>query len=62
MRVSVRKFVDNKLKNKLQQRIQIYRMTLRAVVPNTDYFKPIILKFKTFIYNTNTKNALFSYV
>ena len=27
---------------------------MRAIAPNTDYFKPIILKFKTFIYNTNS--------
>ena len=25
---------------------------MRAIVPNVAYFKPIILKFKTFIYNS----------
>ena len=31
------------------------RTKLRATVPNTNYFKPIILKFKKFNYNSNTK-------
>ena len=26
-----------------------------AIVPNTDYFKPVIFKFKTIIYNSNDK-------
>ena len=34
-----------------------------AVVPNTNYFKPIILKFKIFIYNRNSKiKYKFAYV
>ena len=32
-----------------------YRTILRVVVPNTSYLKPIILKFKTLIYNNNGK-------
>ena len=28
---------------------------MRAIVPNTNYFKPVILKLKTFIYNSNSK-------
>ena len=28
---------------------------LRAIVPNTSYFKPNILQFKIFIYNSNSK-------
>ena len=28
---------------------------MRTIVPNTDYFKPIILKFKTNIYSSNCK-------
>ena len=28
---------------------------LRAIVPNADYFTPIILKFKILIYNSNRK-------
>ena len=28
---------------------------LRAIVPNRNYYKPIILKFKIFIYNNNSK-------
>ena len=31
------------------------RTKLRAIVPNRNYFKPIILKFKTFIYNSVSK-------
>ena len=27
----------------------------RAIVHNTNYFKPFILKFKTFVYNSNSK-------
>ena len=34
---------------------QWYRTKLRAAVPNTNYFKPIILTFKTFIYISNGK-------
>ena len=34
---------------------QWYRTKLRAIVPNRNYFKPIILKFKTFIYNSGSK-------
>ena len=34
---------------------QWHRTKLRAIVWNTNYFKPIILKFKTFIYNSNIK-------
>ena len=29
---------------------------LHAIIPNTDYFKQIILKFKAFLYNSNKKN------
>ena len=32
-----------------------YRTKLRAIVPNRNYFKPIILKFETFIYNSGSK-------
>ena len=32
-----------------------YRTKLLAIVPNADYFKPTILKFKKFIYNSNSK-------
>ena len=32
-----------------------YRTKLRAIVSNTNYFKPIILKFKMYIYNSNSK-------
>ena len=28
---------------------------MRTIVPNRNYFKPIILKFKTFIYNSDSK-------
>ena len=28
---------------------------MRATIRNTNYFKPIILKFKIFIYNSNSK-------
>ena len=28
---------------------------MRAVVPNTDYFKPIFFKFKIFVNNSNSK-------
>ena len=28
---------------------------MRAIVPNRNYFKPIILKFETFIYNSGSK-------
>ena len=31
------------------------RTKLRAIVPNTNYFQPIILKLKTFIYNSDSK-------
>ena len=34
---------------------QQYRIKLRAVVSNTNYFKPIILKLIAFIYNRNSK-------
>ena len=34
---------------------QWYRAKLCAIVPNADYFEPIILKFITFIYNSNSK-------
>ena len=34
---------------------QRYKTKLHAIVPNADYFKPIILKFKTFIYNSDSK-------
>ena len=34
---------------------QWYRTKLCAIVPNRNYFKPIILKFKTFIYNSDSK-------
>ena len=34
---------------------QWYRTKLRAIVPNRNYFKPIILKFETFIYNSGSK-------
>ena len=34
---------------------QWYGSKCHAIVPNTDYFKPIILKFKIFIYNSNSK-------
>ena len=33
----------------------VVRIKLRAIVPNRNYFKPIILKFKIFIYNSNNK-------
>ena len=33
----------------------LYRTKLRAFVLNANYFKPNILKFKTFIYNSNSK-------
>ena len=32
-----------------------YMTKLWAIVSNTNYFKPNILKFKTFIYNSNCK-------
>ena len=32
-----------------------YAAKLRAILPNTNYFKSIILKLKTFIYNSNNK-------
>ena len=32
-----------------------YRTKLHAIVPNMNYFKPIILKFKIFIYNSESK-------
>ena len=32
-----------------------YRTKLRAIVSNTDYFKPITLKFKTIVYNGKSK-------
>ena len=28
---------------------------LRASVPNTNYFKLVVFKFKTFVYNSNGK-------
>ena len=28
---------------------------MHAIVPNAEYFKPFILKFKTFIYNITSK-------
>ena len=31
------------------------RTKLRAIIPNTNYFKPIILRFKIFVYNRNSK-------
>ena len=34
---------------------QWYSTKLHAIVPNMNYFKPVILKFKTFIYNSNNK-------
>ena len=34
---------------------QWYRTKLRAIVPNRNYFKPIISKFKTIIYNSYSK-------
>ena len=34
---------------------QWYRTKLRAVVPNTNNFKSIILKFKTLIYDSDCK-------
>ena len=34
---------------------QWYRTKLRAIVPNANYFKPIILKFKILIYNSDSK-------
>ena len=34
---------------------QWYRTKLLAIVPNRNYFKPIILKLKTFIYNSDSK-------
>ena len=34
---------------------QWYRTKLRAIVSNTNYFKPIIFKFKKFIFNSNSK-------
>ena len=34
---------------------QWYRTKLRKIVPNTNYLKPIILEFKTLIYDTNSK-------
>ena len=34
---------------------QRYRTKWRAMVPNTNYFKPIILELQTFIYNCNSK-------
>ena len=35
--------------------IQWYRTKLHGIVPKMNYFKPIILKFETFIYNSNGK-------
>ena len=34
---------------------QQYRAKLHAIVLNVDYFRSIILKFKTFIYNSSSK-------
>ena len=34
---------------------QQYRTNLRTIVPNVDYFKPIVLKFKTLVYNSISK-------
>ena len=35
--------------------IELHRRKLHEIVPNVDYFTPIILKFKTFINNGNKK-------
>ena len=35
--------------------IQWYKTKLHAIVPNTNYFEPTISKFKTNIYNNNSK-------
>ena len=35
--------------------IQLYKTKLCGIVHSTDYFSPFILKFKTFIYNSNNK-------
>ena len=37
---------------------QWYRKKLRAIVPKTNYLKRIILKFKTFIYNSNRRSYI----
>ena len=36
---------------------QWYRTKLSVIVPNTNYFKPIILKYKTFIYVSNNETV-----
>ena len=35
--------------------IQWFRTKLREIVPNTDFFKPVIIKLKTFIHDSNNK-------
>ena len=37
--------------------MQQYRIKLRAVVHFANYFRPIILKFETLLYNSNSKIA-----
>ena len=37
---------------------QCYRVKLRAIVPNMNYFKKIILKFKIFVYNSNSNKII----
>ena len=34
---------------------QLYSTKLRAIVPNTNYLKPIVLRFKTIIHNSISK-------
>ena len=46
-------FFFSKILTSLTQR---YRTKLLAILLNKNYFKPIILKFKSFIYNVNSKS------
>ena len=39
---------------------QQYRAKLRAIAPNSNYFTPIIFKFKIIIYN-NSSNAIYNF-